>query len=176
MADQRAPHVTPPPAFHGTIQPPPREPGPATRRAAVQAARTVVLPPPHATVYTPWNQLLAQADARFKVEISTALAELEQALGKAGQLLDTQYQAAAESAAHLEDAAYTQWRKLMAAADDTRNRVLGNATAAYDQVVAYAQAQYERSLADAEVTYKSILADAQRAQADAKSIVAQLPA
>lgn len=143
------------------------------RRQAVQAVRTgTTVPAPHPAVYAPWTDLLKMADARYKTEITAAIRELEAAAAQAGQILDTQYATATEAAVALESAAWAQWRKLMAAADDTRRAILTAATAAYDQAIDYANARYADALTDAERTYKLILDDANRAQADAKTIVA----
>lgn len=172
MAEDKAPHVTPPHVVH-KIHPPPREPGPATRRAAVEATRsTSTVPAPHPATYAPWANLLKAADSRYKTEITAAIRELETTAATAGQILDSQYATATEAATALESAAWAQWRKLMAAADDTRNAILKAATAAYDQAIDYGHAQYALALADAERTYKLILEDANRAKADAAAIVA----
>lgn len=136
------------------------------------ARATVTSPPAHASVYTPWKQLLAKAEARLKVEISAALAELERDSAAAGTLLDTAYSTAAEAAGHLEDAAWAAWHKYMAAADDTRNSILAPATTAYDATIAALHARYEKSLAEAIAAYRTLLSDAQAAEAGVKTIPA----
>lgn len=152
---------------------PVHKPSPTVVRQAVVAVRnTVTSPVPHASVYTPWNALLAKAEARLKVEIQAAITELERDSAVAGTLLDTAYATAAEAAGHLEDAAWAAWHKYMAAADDTRNGILGPATSAYDATMASLHSRYEAALADADKTYKSLLADAQAAEAVVKTIPA----
>lgn len=148
-------------------------PTPTVARRETQATRQPTShPATHPAVWQPWTALEAQAAARYKTEITAALAALERANSTAGQLLDTSYTAASEAAAALEAAAYASWHKYMAAADNTRNAMLEAAVAAYDQAITYATGQYGKALSDAEHTYSTLIKDAQRAQNDAKGIVA----
>lgn len=176
MAEQRPPHVTGHHPIH--IVPPHIVPltAPAARQTTVANRSGVTVPAPHPSVYEPWTALLAKADARFKTEITAAVRDLEAATSVAGRLLDTSAATAAEAAASLEAAAWAAFGKYMAAADATRNEILDRARAAYAEQIELAAGQYDRSLASAEQVYKTIVDDARRAQADAKSIVTNLPA
>jgi len=126
--------------------------------------------PPHTSVYAPWTKLLAQAETRYKTELTVALNDLDRATGDAGRLLDQAATMAAEAGAHLEQAAWAAWSKYMAMADDTRNNILDRARQHYDQAITYARKQYDSALSDAERTYQAIAVDATRAQSDVKAI------
>lgn len=172
MAQEHAPHVVP--TNFGRIVPPRTvTPTSPVVRATVVATRTPPPhPQPHPAVYQPWVALINEANTRYRTEISAALADLDRAMGQAGQLLDVSAAEASEAGAALEQAAYTAWSKYMAMADDTRNTILSRARTAYDQAITYAQHQYGLALADAEKTHKSIVADANRAKADAAGTAA----
>jgi len=128
--------------------------------------------PPHPAVYAPWTKLLAQAETRYKTEMTVALNDLDRAAAQAGSLLDQAATMAAEAGAHLEQAAWAAWAKYMAMADDTRNNILDRARAHYDQAITYARTQYDHALSDAERTYQAIAQDADRAKSDVKAISA----
>ena len=170
MALQQPPRGTETPP-HSVAVPLPGNTSAGARRAAVAATRTAAQgTPPHPTVYAPWTALLKSADARYKAEISAALADLTRATVDAGHLLDQAAAMAEESAGHLERAAWDAWSRYMALADSTRNGILGRATAQYDQAIAWATSQFDHVMSDAEKTYQAIAKDASRAQADVKSI------
>lgn len=166
-------HFVPAPGPPRVTTPSLSHPSPAVQRAAVVAGKTLAsAPAPDQSVYQPWERLLAQADSRYKAELTTAIRNLEHAQAAAGQLLDRAAAMAAEAGAQLEAMAWAAWDKYMAAADDTRNQILERARHGYDQAITYARNQYAAALADAESTYQGIVNDANRAQTDAKSIVA----
>lgn len=125
---------------------------------------------PQASVYQPWTTILGQAEGRYKAELTAALKALEQATTEAGQLLDRAQAMAAEAGASLEAAGWDAWHKYMAAADATRNDILGRARASYDQLLTYAHGQYSAALDDAEKSYRLIVGDANRAKSDAGAI------
>lgn len=171
MAETRPPTVIHHPTQHPTPAPADR-PSPAVKRAQVVATRSAASSPAaQAAVYRPWDTLLRQADARLKTELTAALRELEQGTAVAGTLLDTAYSMAAEAAQALENAAWAAWHKYMAAADDTRNTIIGRAVTAYDEQIKAMHTRYNKSISDAETTYKTLADDASRAQTAAKSIV-----
>lgn len=172
MADLRPPRgvESTPHRVIGTV---PGQASASVVRAAAAATRAAATAPPqHPAVYAPWTALLASAEKRYKTEVSAALADLTRATNDAGHILDQAAAYAAEAAGQLERAAWDAWSRYMAAADDTRNNILGQAATHYDQAITYATGQYDRAMTDAEKTYQAITADATRAQGDVKAISA----
>lgn len=170
MAQDRPPAGTGRPVTR-PLPPTPPATTPVVVRGTTSTTRSVQPSnPPHATVYQPWVKLLAQAETRYKTEITAALNDLDRSTAEAGRLLDQAATMAAEASSHLEQAAWSAWAKYMGMADDTRNSVLDRARTAYDQVITHARNQYDNALSDAERTYRAIAQDATRAQADVKAI------
>lgn len=170
MATERPPAAI----GHPVHRPLPTVPAPtapvAVRSATSGAKSNPPTSPPHPAVYAPWTKLLAQAETRYKTEMTVALNDLDRSAAEAGSLLDQAATMAAEAGGHLEQAAWAAWSKYMAMADDTRNNILDRARQEYDKAISYARTQYDKALSDAERTYQAIAADATRAQSDVKAI------
>lgn len=147
----------------------PPAPHPTAQAATVTAIRQgVTSPAPQASVYAPWDQLLAKAESRLKVEITAALNQLVHDTGQAGQLLDTTSATATEAAARLEALAWDTWHKFMGQADAIRNGLTDTAVAAYSGAIDAAHQRYQAAVKEATTVYSTLLADAQSAQAGAK--------
>lgn len=155
------------------LQPTPRPPfvsvpSQGVKRAAVAASRAA--PPSvagHPMMWAPWDQVVSDAEARMRTEITEALHEIDRAMKAAGKILDVAYAQAAEVSGQLESAAWAAWRKYMDSAGRATDVILNPAVKAYEDAIARAHADFDRTMAAAETAYKSELADASRAQSAA---------
>lgn len=133
---------------------------------------TTVAANPHPSVFQPWTQLAAQAEAEFKGVMAAALRVYQAEFTAAGKILETAQAMSAEQAGTLQAAAWAAWNRYMEQADATAAAIMGPALAGYDRAIAAASDAYQKALTDAEKTYKAVMADVNRATADAKGFPA----
>lgn len=169
------PHIVPErpgPVGGGGQAPAPTPIGPATTPAGTTTPgqrSNPPQPPPHPAVWQPWTVVLTRADNRMRTEIAEALKVYDQALERAGRILDVAYSEASQVAGQLEAAAWDAWSKTMAQAAEASNRILGPAVTRYDQAIGDAHTMFATALGSAEAAYKQTVADANRAKNDAPS-------
>lgn len=135
------------------------------RRIAYTANRRGQVPGEgHPAVWKPWAEVIKEASARLRVELTDGLRRLEAENAAAGQLLDTAAGLADESVRHITEAAWAAWHRQMDAAQTTAEAILAPARSAYDQETARAEQRYSAAVESAKRTFERTLAKAREAE------------
>lgn len=136
------------------------------RRIAYTAQRHGQVPGEgHPAVWKPWAEVVKEASARLRVELSDGLRRLEQENAEAGQLLDTAAGLADETVKRITEAAWAAWHRQMDAAASTAEAILGPAQQAYEAETTRADQRYAQAVETAKRTFERTLAKAREAEA-----------